>query len=55
MAIKRTDALLAARAGGEAFRDGKTIADCPHQGTDVPTDYLAFHWRRGFRAAESDA
>jgi hypothetical protein len=49
--ISRTAALDAARAGGQAFRDGKSPADCPHGAGDAGDRFLAHYWMRGFRAA----
>ncbi len=35
------------RDGGAAFREGKSIDDCPHIGVTA-----RFEWRRGWHAAE---
>lgn len=38
----------AKRQGAQAFRDGKTVRDCPHEGA------LKLHWLGGFYAASDD-
>lgn len=52
--ISRTGALDAARAGGNAYRAGKSVTDCPHKHGDPGEEFLAHYWLRGFRAAAAD-
>lgn len=53
--ISRRAALDANKAGGQAFRDGKDLADCPYAGADTAAAFLAHHWRKGYRLAADDA
>lgn len=54
--ISRLGGLRAAAAGGQAFRDGKTIKDCPHPvGGDVGDEFMAHYWVKGFNAAAEQA
>lgn len=39
----------AGREGYQAFRDGKTVQDCPHEGA------LKLHWLGGFYAASDES
>lgn len=54
--ISRKGALEAARDGGQAFRDGKKINDCPFPSAgDVGDEFMAHQWRKGFLIAQEHA
>lgn len=53
--ISRRDAVQAAAEGGDAFRAGKPLTDCPYQlggDDDVRAEFLATYYRKGYAAAE---
>ncbi|MCX6396055.1 MAG: hypothetical protein NTV23_06180 [Propionibacteriales bacterium] len=50
--ISRVNALLAAKQGGQACRDGQSLADCPYGSATQTERFLALYWRDGFAAAK---
>lgn len=54
--ISRVAALNAARAGGNAQREGKAASECPHNVAGDPDErFLASFWVKGHTAAASGA
>lgn len=50
--ITATGAYNAAKAGGQAFRDGKSLSDCPRIGDDEAADqFYSHHWLKGYTLA----
>ena len=50
--INRVAAVKAAQEGGQAFRDGEDLTDCPYSAADGLSDeFRAHYWIKGYNVA----